>query len=55
LLRPVGKLLQGGPDDEFGVDWAEYPAIGAWLERLKAMPGWAHPYDMMPGHPLPRT
>jgi glutathione S-transferase len=42
-------------EDEFGIDWAEYPAIGAWLERLKAMPGWAHPYDMMPGHPLPRS
>jgi glutathione S-transferase len=40
--------------DEFGVSWAEFPAIGAWLERIKALPGWAHPYDLMPGHPLKR-
>jgi glutathione S-transferase len=38
---------------EFGVDWATYPSIGAWLGRLQAMPGWAHPYVLMPGHPLP--
>jgi glutathione S-transferase len=39
--------------DEFGVDWADYPQVGAWLERIKALPGWAHPYELMPGHPLP--
>ena len=22
--------------DEFGVSWADYPHIGAWLERIKA-------------------
>jgi glutathione S-transferase len=26
----------------------EYPAIDAWLTRIAAMPGWAHPYDLMP-------
>ena len=31
----------------------EHPAVGAWLERIRAIPGWAHPYDLMPGHPLP--
>jgi len=40
-------------NDEFGVDWAAYPAIRAWLARLEAMPGWEHPYRLMPGHPLP--
>jgi glutathione S-transferase len=39
--------------DEFGVDWAGYPNVGAWLERIRALPGWAHPYELMPGHPLP--
>jgi glutathione S-transferase len=39
--------------DEFGVSWADYPAIGAWLERIRAQPGWVHPYQLMPGHPLP--
>lgn len=38
---------------EFGVDWNDYPAIGAWTERIAALPGWQHPYDLMPGHPLP--
>jgi putative oxidoreductase len=26
--------------------------IGAWLERIKSLPGWVHPYELMPGHPL---
>ena len=39
--------------DEFGVSWNDYPAIGTWLERIKALPGWVHPYQLMPGHPLP--
>ena len=39
--------------EEFGVAWSEYPAIGAWLERIRAMPRWVHPYKLMPGHPLP--
>jgi glutathione S-transferase len=41
------------PAEEFGFDFAtEYPAIGAWRERIRALPGWAHPYELMPGHPL---
>jgi glutathione S-transferase len=39
--------------DEFGVTWADHPNIGAWLERIRAQPGWVHPYELMPGHPLP--
>src|SRR5712671_4094984 len=39
--------------DEFGVSLSDYPAIGAWLERIRAQPGWVHPYELMPGHPLP--
>jgi glutathione S-transferase len=42
--------------DETGFDLATaYPAIEAWRNRLKELPGWRHPYDLMPGHPLPRT
>jgi len=42
------------PADEFGFDIAaEHKNVGAWLNRIKALPGWAHPYDLMPGHPLP--
>jgi glutathione S-transferase len=41
------------PPDEFGFDIAkDYPAIGAFMERIKALPGWKHPYELMPGHPL---
>ncbi len=41
------------PAEEFGFDIAkEHPAIGAWLDRMKALPGWGHPYDLMPGYPL---
>jgi glutathione S-transferase len=39
--------------DEFGVSWREHPHIAAWLDRIKAQPGWVHPYELMPGHPLP--
>jgi len=39
--------------DEFDVSWNDYPAIGAWLKRIEAVPGWVHPYELMPGHPLP--
>lgn len=40
--------------EEFGVSWSDYPRIGAWLERIKALPGWVYPYELMPGHPLKR-
>ncbi len=39
--------------DELGVSWNDYPNIGAWLERIAALPGWVHPYQLMPGHPGP--
>ena len=41
------------PAEEFGFDIAkDHPAIGAWLDRMKALPGWKHPYDLMPGYPF---
>ncbi len=43
------------PVEEFGFDVADgRPHIAAWRERIRALPGWAHPYDLMPGHPLPK-
>lgn len=39
--------------DETGIDFAPYPDVLAWLERIQNLPGWKHPYDLMPGHPLP--
>jgi glutathione S-transferase len=42
------------PPEEFGFDvGTDHPAIGAWRERMRALPGWAHPYELMPGHPMP--
>lgn len=42
------------PAEEMGFDIpATYPNIGKWLDRIKQLPGWKHPYDLMPGHPLP--
>jgi glutathione S-transferase len=38
--------------DELGVDLRRYPAVVRWLEDIKALDGWVHPYELMPGHPL---
>jgi glutathione S-transferase len=39
--------------DEIALNWADYPHVKVWTERIAALPGWKHPYDLMPGHPLP--
>lgn len=36
--------------EEITIDLSEYAGITQWLERIKAQPGWGHPYDLMPGH-----
>jgi glutathione S-transferase len=42
------------PSEEFGFDIAaQHKNVSTWLDRIKQLPGWAHPYDLMPGHPLP--
>lgn len=41
------------PAEEYGFDIRkDHAAIAAWLDRVKALPGWAHPYDLMPGYPF---
>lgn len=38
------------PVEESGIDVATlYPNIGAWLQRLRELPGWADPYEVLPG------
>jgi hypothetical protein len=50
---PIGSSYLYYPAEEFGFDIAaQHKNIGTWLDRMKALPGWAHPYDLMPGHPL---
>jgi glutathione S-transferase len=34
--------------EPFGFDRADWPAIDAWLGRISDLPGWKHPYDLMP-------
>jgi glutathione S-transferase len=41
------------PPEEFGFDIRkEHPAISAFLDRMMALPGWGHPYKLMPGYPF---
>ena len=38
------------PLEESGYDvTARFPHIAGWRERLRALPGWAPPYEMLPG------
>ena len=38
------------PTGEHTYDWANsYPNIHAWAERIRALPGWKDPYELMPG------
>jgi glutathione S-transferase len=38
------------PPEESGYDWAKSnPNLHAWIERMRALPGWKDPYELMPG------
>lgn len=41
--------------EPFGFDRKDWPHIDRWLEGIAALPGWQHPYDMMPGNPSDRA
>ncbi len=34
--------------DHIGADWSGYPHMTAWLERIRALPGWKMPEELMP-------
>ena len=40
-------------DDEMDADWNQFPNLRDWLARMRALPRWRHPYQLLPGHPLP--
>lgn len=33
--------------EPYGFDRADWPQIDRWLDRIAALPGWQHPYDLM--------
>ena len=38
------------PAEESGIDVpAQYPHLAAWAQRLRRLPGWADPYELLPG------
>jgi glutathione S-transferase len=38
------------PVEEHGYDWAKtHPGLFAWMQRMRALPGWKEPYALMPG------
>ena len=45
-LSCVGYLYYDG---ELGYDVAEYAHVDRWRQAIAALPGWAHPYQLMPG------
>ncbi len=34
-------------NEETGIDRSAFPNITAWTARIAALPGWAHPFDLM--------
>ena len=41
--------------EPFGFDRKDWPNIDRWLDGIAALPGWKHPYDLMPGNPSDRA
>jgi glutathione S-transferase len=51
-LSCCGYLFYQEP---FGFVRTDWPNIDRWLGQLSDLPGWKHPYDMMPGSPSDRA
>jgi len=41
--------------EPFGFDRKDWPNIDRWLSNIQSIPGWKHPYDLMPGSPADRA
>ncbi|SEV97073.1 glutathione S-transferase [Cognatiyoonia koreensis] len=41
--------------EPFGFERKDFPHIDRWLDNIAALPGWKHPYDLMPGSPADRA
>jgi glutathione S-transferase len=51
-LSCCGYLFYPEP---FGFARSDWPAIDRWLANIEGLPGWKHPYDLMPGSPADRA
>ena len=45
MLALTGSLWY---PEETGIDLGRFPNLLAWRERIAALPGWKHPYELMP-------
>ncbi|MEI4234595.1 glutathione S-transferase family protein [Roseovarius sp. D22-M7] len=50
-LSCCGYLFYPEP---FGFARTDWPEIDRWLGNIERLPGWKHPYDLMPGNPSDR-
>ena len=41
--------------EPFGFDRKDWSHIDRWMDAISALPGWQHPYDLMPGNPSDRA
>ena len=41
--------------EPFGFKRDDWPNIDRWLGNISTIPGWQHPYDLMPGNPSERA
>jgi len=41
--------------EPFGFERDHWPNIDRWLGNISTIPGWQHPYDLMPGNPSERA
>lgn len=51
-LSCCGYLFYPEP---FGFSRSGWPNIDRWLRKVEGLPGWKHPYDLMPGSPADRA
>lgn len=50
-LACCGYLVYPEP---FGFERRDWPEIDRWLGNIQSLPGWKHPYELMPGNPSDR-
>lgn len=51
-LSCCGYLFYPEP---YGFERSDWANIDRWMNNIETMPGWKHPYDLMPGNPSDRA